>query len=649
MVKGRRRGEKRARGLGRPPILPLLLPGNDVAVASEPSCSFGLPNNNTQQAPDRFCCHSCGHPFPSDEDGGDHIVHLRSQWRVVLLCGVCLHRVKSAALCSYCFSPITDVERSLSCLRCSRQIHLRCGVIEHRCIGPWRLVPGSFTCIDCCAIQKRCGRNLVEETRICPDNAVMEARIVAEKADTDSKKSIDDNLTALIDDQGSCTGKDVKTHGEDAEIDCIASDCEGKKDRVSVLLYPSRYRRDGKAKSESLQEDDTPIPDKYLIKYSRRRSKNPYVPFIIKLTHLAYRTSSAASIRLNWSATQKQLPVITAVAVEFDGNGAAGETRARGWSCTAAAEVVGDSAVAMVGIRDGPAATAVAESDRNGGSAQLEGTCTTVVDEGVRRKGADEHGSVAAAGRSGMKETKCGKEESGWEHKMRRTAGCEKPHGIRAAIRGGGRRKEGSRLFFPPHSPILHVYERRKHRVPVLPQHCQENSPSQVEPESQHETIDSSPQLDFTLNLPIARGKVIRLYTQHPLHNCISYTKLSSSFHAFSIPNSVDEALKIPEWKKVTLEEYNALEKNGTWVITKLLLEEINVGCRIRDQRLGTFKVFLGNGSGMKQQSIFVSQRKYILDLLRETRISGCKPAETPMDPNTRYMTRTDGLAADKG
>lgn len=69
--------------------------------------------------------------------------------------------------------------------------------------------------------------------------------------------------------------------------------------------------------------------------------------------------------------TLRQDTSSTAVAVEIDGNGAAVEYRAPEWSCmAAAAEAVGDSAAAMVGIHDGPAAAAT-ESGKDDGSAQL--------------------------------------------------------------------------------------------------------------------------------------------------------------------------------------------------------------------------------------------------------------------------------------
>lgn len=36
------------------------------------------------------------------------------------------------------------------------------------------------------------------------------------------------------------------------------------------------------------------------------------------------------------------------------------------------------------------------------------------------------------------------------------------------------------------------------------------------------------------------------------------------------------------------------------------------------------------------KQRIFMSQQRYVLDLLKETRMSGCKPIDTPMEPNKK-------------
>ena len=51
---------------------------------------------------------------------------------------------------------------------------------------------------------------------------------------------------------------------------------------------------------------------------------------------------------------------------------------------------------------------------------------------------------------------------------------------------------------------------------------------------------------------------------------------------------------------------------------------------------LGHLRYFLGMKVSCSTHGISISQCKYVLDLLqlRETRMSGCKLVETPMDPN---------------
>ena len=51
---------------------------------------------------------------------------------------------------------------------------------------------------------------------------------------------------------------------------------------------------------------------------------------------------------------------------------------------------------------------------------------------------------------------------------------------------------------------------------------------------------------------------------------------------------------------------------------------------------LGELKYFLGMEFARSKKGIFVSQRKYVLDLLKETGLMGCKPAETPIEPNLK-------------
>lgn len=88
------------------------------------------------------------------------------------------------------------------------------------------------------------------------------------------------------------------------------------------------------------------------------------------------------------------------------------------------------------------------------------------------------------------------------------------------------------------------------------------------------------------VDFPIALRKKTRSCT-HILFQIVSYENLLSSYHSFishlssvDIPKSIQEALKIPEWKKAVHEEMEALEKNGTWEMTQLPEGKLIVGCK---------------------------------------------------------------------
>ncbi|XP_039136472.1 uncharacterized mitochondrial protein AtMg00810-like isoform X2 [Dioscorea cayenensis subsp. rotundata] len=63
---------------------------------------------------------------------------------------------------------------------------------------------------------------------------------------------------------------------------------------------------------------------------------------------------------------------------------------------------------------------------------------------------------------------------------------------------------------------------------------------------------------------------------------------------------------------------------------------------------LGKLKYFLGMEVARSRKDISISQRKYVLDLLKDTGMSGCKPADTPMDPNSKLGSREDCAPVDK-
>ncbi|KAL0546054.1 hypothetical protein IC582_015959 [Cucumis melo] len=63
---------------------------------------------------------------------------------------------------------------------------------------------------------------------------------------------------------------------------------------------------------------------------------------------------------------------------------------------------------------------------------------------------------------------------------------------------------------------------------------------------------------------------------------------------------------------------------------------------------LGNLKYFLGMEVARSKEGISVSQRKYTLDLLTETGMLGCRPADTPIDFNCKLGNSDDQVPVDK-
>ncbi|KAA0052170.1 Cysteine-rich RLK (receptor-like protein kinase) 8 [Cucumis melo var. makuwa] len=63
---------------------------------------------------------------------------------------------------------------------------------------------------------------------------------------------------------------------------------------------------------------------------------------------------------------------------------------------------------------------------------------------------------------------------------------------------------------------------------------------------------------------------------------------------------------------------------------------------------LGNLKYFLGIEVARSKEGIFVSQRKYTLDLLTETGMLGCRLADTPIEFNCKLGNSDDQVPVDK-
>ena len=78
-------------------------------------------------------------------------------------------------------------------------------------------------------------------------------------------------------------------------------------------------------------------------------------------------------------------------------------------------------------------------------------------------------------------------------------------------------------------------------------------------------------------------------------------------------------------------------------LLKKLMTKEFEI------KDLGNLKYFLIMEIARSKKGIAVSQLKYVLDLLNETRMLGCKPVETPMDTTIKLEESGGSAPVDKG
>jgi hypothetical protein len=64
---------------------------------------------------------------------------------------------------------------------------------------------------------------------------------------------------------------------------------------------------------------------------------------------------------------------------------------------------------------------------------------------------------------------------------------------------------------------------------------------------------------------------------------------------------------------------------------------------------LGSLKYFLGIEVARSKHGIFISQQKYILDLLKETAMLGCKAIDNPVEVNVKLGEDSESPLVDKG
>jgi hypothetical protein len=130
------------------------------------------------------------------------------------------------------------------------------------------------------------------------------------------------------------------------------------------------------------------------------------------------------------------------------------------------------------------------------------------------------------------------------------------------------------------------------------------------------------------------------------------FGRFSSTMKAFGYKQSNSDHtlfIKHKEGKVTTLIVYvdDMVVTGDDSCEIKALQEYLATKFEMKD--LGQLKYFLGIEVARSKRGVFLSQQKYVLDLLTETGMLACKPAETPIEMNHNLGIFPDQTPTDRG
>nr|GEZ96684.1 ribonuclease H-like domain-containing protein [Tanacetum cinerariifolium] len=109
------------------------------------------------------------------------------------------------------------------------------------------------------------------------------------------------------------------------------------------------------------------------------------------------------------------------------------------------------------------------------------------------------------------------------------------------------------------------------------------------------------------------------------------------------LPRSYKEAFNDPNWRNAMFDVYNALIKNKTWTSVHQP-EGANIvrsdysffTSRVFYDRFGALNYFLGISVTRDSSGMFLSHRKYAMEILKRAHMVGCNPSQTPVDTESK-------------
>ncbi|XP_073227024.1 uncharacterized protein [Cicer arietinum] len=203
-----------------------------------------------------------------------------------------------------------------------------------------------------------------------------------------------------------------------------------------------------------------------------------------------------------------------------------------------------------------------------------------------------------------------------------------------------GNAKESGGLYYLDNG--LDFKDQQKTRPPEMPQH----NDSDKETQSRFTTIDPTWKgnvFERRNHKQRNEGPILRPFQDsepidNPTHH-LDTGKSSSILKSHVEYPDLDlpiEALKIPKWKEAVLEEMRALEKNQTWRVMTLPTGKNTVGCKW----VFTVKYNSDNTVERYKARLVAKGFTQTYDLLEETGMSGCRPADTPMELNAKLWEK---------
>ncbi|XP_021773304.1 uncharacterized protein LOC110737266 [Chenopodium quinoa] len=96
-----------------------------------------------------------------------------------------------------------------------------------------------------------------------------------------------------------------------------------------------------------------------------------------------------------------------------------------------------------------------------------------------------------------------------------------------------------------------------------------------------------------------------------------------------------------------TVRAFLAIAASKNWELHQMDVHNAFLHGDLHEEDLGVLKYFLGIEVARSPTRLFLSQRKYSLDIISETGLMGSKPAHTPMEQNHKLARATGPLLTD--